>query len=174
MPKILISSLLLFTSLNWAGAPLFNPAVDPARGNASAFEWLGSKDLTWKNSYSMSYSNWGEGSMSQGLYVSNILYQFNPQFKMGFEMGLRNIFQSSGVDPFGNEYRGFSDKPDIVLPRISMQYDFSKSFRIIGVVDLSGGSCYSNNGYSGYRSHYMGVNCSAYGRSSFDSFGIDQ
>jgi hypothetical protein len=174
MSKILIFSFLIFTCQISAGAPLFTPSIDPARGNASALEWLGGSQVAWKNSYAMQYSSWGSGSVSQGLYVSNLLFQWSPKFKMGFEMGLSNIFQASGSDYFGNEYRGVSDKPSFVLPRISMQYDFSKNFRVVGVVDLSGGSCYSNHGYSGYRSQYMGLNCSAYDRSSFDSFGIDQ
>jgi hypothetical protein len=174
MLKFFFTSQLAMLCLSSAGAPVYTPPIDPASGNASAIEWLGSSDLTWKNSYSVSYLSWGEGSISQGLYISNLLYELTPKLKLGFEMGLRNIFQSSGMDPYWDEYRGLSEKPDLVLPRISMQYDFNKSFRFIGMVDLSGGACYSNGGYSGFRSHYMGLNCSPYGRSGFDSFGIDQ
>jgi hypothetical protein len=55
-----------------------------------------------------------------------------------------------------------------------MQYDFNKNFSVVGVVDLSGGSCYGNSSVLGYKSHYRGLNCSAYGRSGLEGYGIDR
>jgi hypothetical protein len=174
MLKKLTSLLFCIASLNLAGAPLFTPSIDPARGNTFSVEWLRYSDFGWNSFYSMPYFDWRDGSVSSSLYVSHFLYQMSSRVEIGFSMGLRNVFQSSVLDPYSVEYREAFDKLENVLARVSMQYGFTKNFKTMSSVELTTGSCYSNNEYSGYRSHYMSVNCSAHARSSFDSFGIDQ
>lgn len=174
MLKKLISLLFCIASLIWAGTPLFSSSIDSVRVNTSSVEWLRYSDSGWSSFYSVPYFLWRDGPVSSNLYVSQFLYQMSSQVKIGFSMGLTNVFQSSALNSHVVEYRETFDKPEFTLARVLMQFDFTKNLQFMGSIDLSTGYCYSNNQYSGYRSHYMGVNCSAYGRSSFDSFGIDQ
>jgi hypothetical protein len=105
------------------------------------FSLIDFSKLKWTHSYSISFFSGGGTSGSNGLYMSNIFYEFSSKLSMNLKLGIAH-------DPGSIFDRSGGQKADF-LPGIQLNYHPTPNFTFSAGFDT-----YPQNLYNRYNSYY--------------------
>lgn len=114
--------------LTWASNAMMPTRQDPFNRNSllkgSSLQLANPKGFSMQQSYTVQFSGGSFGSVSSGLYLNTLSYEFGIPLTLSVDIGMYNMFHASFQNSVLSQYnQNFQDtKPELVIPRISLDY----------------------------------------------------
>lgn len=155
MRKIFVITLVLFVLISISAFAQLNDGAEIAKMKkdylglkpaGQPFSLIDLSKLQWSHSYSISFFSGGGSSGSNGLYVSNIFYEFSSKLSMNLKLGIAH-------DP-GSIFDRSKGHDASFLPGIFLSYHPSPNFTISAGFDTYQQNQYYYNRYRNDRRLY--------------------
>ena len=89
--------------------------------------------FSMSQSYSMSYTSYGSGSHSSGLYLNHISYSLTPSLLLYTDIGFYNMFHTQGQSTTLRSNYGLENHaaPEFIMPNIGLEYKPNDKFTLM-------------------------------------------